>query len=133
MTATTGHRVFLVRQALGPSPRRPLSQEAFAQLLSGQPGARRYYGPEVSLWEQDKKDLTRDDIAVVASVDPLQRGKLWVGWGEDEKSPASGDAGDRFSAEKWRDVSGQAEQDAAEEDAAQASTTAPRKHGGRKR
>lgn len=81
--ATVGGRVYEVRKALGPHTRKPMPQDAFAQLLTRR-GKRRYYGPEVSLWEQDKKGLTPDDIEVIAAVDPKRRGKLWLGWGEAE-------------------------------------------------
>ena len=81
MAGTVGDRVYQIRQALGPNARRPMSQDAFADALT-QRGARRYYGPEISLIESGKKALTLDDVETIAAMDPERRGKLWLGWGE---------------------------------------------------
>jgi hypothetical protein len=77
---SVGERVYEVREALG-TRRKPLSQDAFAALLTAQ-GGRTYYGSEFSLIERDAKALTLDDVAVIAAVDPHHRGKLWLAWGE---------------------------------------------------
>ena len=80
MDDSLGDRVFEVRKALG-DKRKPLSQEAFAALLTER-GEKVYYGPDFSNVERNKKPLTLEDVAVIASVDPERRGKLWLGWGE---------------------------------------------------
>jgi hypothetical protein len=77
---SVGERVYEVREALG-TRRKPLSQDAFAALLTAQ-GGRTYYGSEFSLIERGAKALTLDDVAVIAAVDPQHRGKLWLAWGE---------------------------------------------------
>lgn len=88
MSGGIGTRVYEVRRALGPSPRKAMAQDAFAALLTER-GTRTYYGPEISNIEQGKKPLTLEDVATIASVDPLQRGKLWLGWGETQEATAT--------------------------------------------
>lgn len=80
MSHTVGDRVFDVRKALG-TRRRPMSQAAFARLLTAQ-GGRTYYGSEFTLIETNEKRLMLDDIVAIAAVDPGRRGKLWLAWGE---------------------------------------------------
>jgi hypothetical protein len=92
MSDKPGARVFEIRAALGSGPRKPLSQEAFAALLNTKKG-RTFYGPEISMIERDKKDLTREDIAIIASVDPLSRSKEWLGWGDVGTMPKRVDPG----------------------------------------
>lgn len=108
-----GTRVFEVRKALGPSPRRPLSQDAFAERLTAV-GQGRYYGPEISLMEQGKKPLTLTDIAVIASVDPQQRGREWLAWGP-ENAPANGlPEVHSYTPEELQEAATQAEKDRAD-------------------
>lgn len=81
MASATGERVYEIREALG-TRRRPLSQDAFAALLTKQ-GGRTYYGSEFSLIEKNEKRLTLDDVAAIAALDPERRGKYWLAWGSD--------------------------------------------------
>lgn len=88
---TVGARIFQVRQALGVDPRKPLSVRAFAAVLTEAAGARlggdrRYDGSTISRWERGLVTPSLDDLAVIASIDPIQRGKAWLAWGEDDSA-----------------------------------------------
>jgi transcriptional regulator with XRE-family HTH domain len=48
----------------------------------------RYDQPLVSILENGGRSMTLEDVAVYAAVDPLRRGKLWMGWGEHIESAA---------------------------------------------
>lgn len=45
-------------------------------------GARMYTQSTLSKLEIGWQEPSLDDVAVYAAIDPLKRGKLWVGWGE---------------------------------------------------
>lgn len=45
-------------------------------------GAVMFDAPRVSKLENGRQEATLADIAVYAAVDPLRRGKLWIGWGD---------------------------------------------------
>jgi hypothetical protein len=77
MTEGIGDRVYAIRRALGPDARRPMAQDAFAELLTAQ-GGRRFYGPEISLIERGRKDLSLLDALVIMAVDPLRRTLDWL-------------------------------------------------------
>lgn len=91
--ATVGGRVYLIREALG-TRRDPMPQRAFAALLQSVRG-RKYDAAEISRWETGKGTPSLDDIEDLAAVDPRERGRLWVGWGDTETPPrtAASDAG----------------------------------------
>jgi hypothetical protein len=84
---TAGERVAEVRMAQLPDRRKPMTVRQFAELLTARAQAmgieRRYDGGAISRIETNQRPLTPTDIAVIASVDPLRRGRLWLGWGED--------------------------------------------------
>jgi hypothetical protein len=87
MAETRGQRFFLVRLACGDGIRRPEPMREFVQRVARAAGL--VIHPSVlSEIENDKatKTVTLDQIAAVASVDPLRRGKLWLAWGEAEDS-----------------------------------------------
>lgn len=82
-------RLKAVREATG------LKQQDFA--AAADRGARALFGGEAPRYTQTRvSDLERggryvalEDIAVYASLDPLHRGKLWLGWGESAAARAS--------------------------------------------
>lgn len=41
-----------------------------------------YDNTKVSKMEINRRDVTLEDVIVIASVDPLQRGRKWLAWGE---------------------------------------------------
>lgn len=86
-----GMRFRAVREAHTRRGNEPLPQTEFAGLLRAA-AARRYGSAVERVYSQsvvnrlelgDQKP-TPQDIDLYASVDPLQRGKLWLAWGEKE-------------------------------------------------
>ena len=88
-------RLLAVREALRMTQAQflgPLNKEAAAR------GVRAYSQSTLSKLEGGGQAVTLDDIAVFAAVDPLKRGKLWLGWGEErsaEKPLATGTLSDQ--------------------------------------
>jgi hypothetical protein len=80
MSETVGDRIREIRS------QHDEKQPAFAARLTA--AARKlgvkanYDNTMVSKMETGRRDVTLDDVAVLASIDKLQRGKLWLGWGE---------------------------------------------------
>ncbi len=80
MKATVGDRVREIREALDQK------QPKFAQTLTA--AAKRlgidatYDNTQVSKMEVGRREVTLNDAAVIASVDPSKRGKAWLAWGE---------------------------------------------------
>jgi hypothetical protein len=58
----------------------PRLQAAAVQLYGAQ--APRYTQTRISDIERDARRIRLEDVAVYAAVDPLRRGKLWLGWNE---------------------------------------------------
>lgn len=85
-----GARLRAVREATG------LTQVQFLARLNRaaeQLGVRPYAQSVLSRLENGLQQATFDDVAVYAAVDPLGRGKLWLGWGEEalpQIQPAGG-------------------------------------------
>lgn len=75
-----GDRVKAIREAWGEK------QPAFAQRLTAAAarlGLRlRYDNTMVSKMEVGRREVTLDDVTVIASVDREKRGKEWLAWGE---------------------------------------------------
>ncbi len=80
MKETVGDRVREIRAARGEK------QPKFAQTLTA--AAKRlginetYDNTMVSKMEVGRRDVGLNDAAVIASVDPLERGRTWLAWGE---------------------------------------------------
>lgn len=89
MEGYVGNRIFLVRLALGDGRRKPLAMSRLAELLNKRPErAKKYSSSKLSLLETNKQRADLDDIAVIAAVDPLQRGKAWLaGWTQADVPP----------------------------------------------
>lgn len=94
---TTGDRVYQVRRALGPDARHELSQRAFADLLNRAARKARvdlsFTDSTITRIEKNERRLQLDEAELIASVDPLQRGKVWLAFGpivEDEERKVNG-------------------------------------------
>lgn len=48
-------------------------------------GATAYDAVTVSKTEIGTRDVSFDDVAILARIDPQQRGELWFGWGREER------------------------------------------------
>lgn len=111
---TPGVRVYEVRRALGPDARHEMSQRAFAALLTRTAKRlrleSRYDSSTVARLESGERRLHLDDVEAIAAVDPLKRGKLWLGWGtlSEEASASSNEQAPRLPAAPTRRV-GEAE------------------------
>lgn len=81
MAETAGHRVYLVRLALGDGVRDPLPMRDFAARLA-RAGGKGYSASKVSDLETGKRRLSLNDATVIASVDPRTRGRAWLAWGD---------------------------------------------------
>jgi hypothetical protein len=86
--STRGGRFLSIRRRLG------LTGEAFAGVLNDaaeQLGFDPYWtGPKITNTEKGKRDLSIEDVAIVARVDPKKRGWFWVAFGRAEPPRASG-------------------------------------------
>jgi hypothetical protein len=82
---TVHDRVFMIRQALGENRRKPMSQKAFADLLNEKAEAMekecRFEETMIGRIET-KRVPTTEEADVIAAVDPLDRGRAWLAWGE---------------------------------------------------
>lgn len=84
--STIGLRAYAIRRALGPDARRELSTRAMAEKLNATAAElgidARYDSSVVTRIETgQRKQVTLDDVAVYAAVDPKRRGREWMGWG----------------------------------------------------
>lgn len=78
---TVGARLLLIREALR-SRRSPLSLRELAARLNAQEGVDDFDATKLSLVERGERRVTLDEVAALARIDPLRRGRLWVGWGD---------------------------------------------------
>jgi transcriptional regulator with XRE-family HTH domain len=79
LPGSPNERIRDIREAAG------LTQLQFLDVLNrsaARLGARPYLQSTLSKLETGAQDVSFDDVAVFAAVDPLHRGKLWLGWGE---------------------------------------------------
>jgi transcriptional regulator with XRE-family HTH domain len=74
-----GQRIKAVRDARGET--QPEFAERLAELTK-----QRYDASEVSRLETGNRVATWDDIAAIASLDPEQRGRDWLGWDDDDSA-----------------------------------------------
>lgn len=79
---TLGRRVADIRARLGRGPSRPLSQSAFARLIAEKTGVV-IDRTELSRLERDARGASLAMIDAIARVDPAQRGREWLAWGDD--------------------------------------------------
>ena len=90
---TVGDRAFLIRQARG-TPRKPETLQQLAAALNGAAEAFglavRYTQDTVARMETGRREIGLDDVKVLAAVDPLQRGRLWLAYGEEGATAGSG-------------------------------------------
>lgn len=86
---TRGQRFYMVRLACGDGVRRPEPMRLFVARVEQATGIV-IHASELSEIENDKpsKAVTADHIGAVAAVDPLKRGRDWLGWGEETKAPS---------------------------------------------
>lgn len=82
-----GDRVKAVRESLR------LKQPDFAAMLTDEARRQgrswlRYDVSMVSRLENGSRDLSIDDTAIIAGIDPERRGKLWLGW-EEKDDPST--------------------------------------------
>jgi hypothetical protein len=76
---TVGQRVYLVRLACGDGVRKAMPMREFAELLTGE--GETFHASRISDIENDKTAPTLDEVDRIAAVDPLGRGRDWLGWG----------------------------------------------------
>lgn len=101
MPDAVGDRIYEIRRALGPSPRQELSLRDFAERLTvvaGELAARgvipepiRYHASELSRMERGQRGVSLFDVEVLAAIDPAQRGRGWLAFGDaaSESAPAA--------------------------------------------
>lgn len=79
---TLGQRFYLVRLACGDGVRRAEPIRLFVARVERETGFV-IHASELSDIENDKpsKAVTTDHVGAVAAVDPLRRGRDWLGWG----------------------------------------------------
>lgn len=130
---TVHDRVFTIRQALGENRRRPLSQKAFAALLSERAQA---MGKGTKFDESmiGRTETSRvpdvDEVEVIASVDPLDRGAAWLAWGETRGVVLPDPQKDRkLSLEEIERAARQAEREARERASLSRAAPAKKKRG----
>lgn len=75
--ASAGHRLYLVRLALGDGVRKPESMKAFAERVERTTGV--HYDPAtISLLETGGQKWKLEDARTLAAVDPMGRGAVWL-------------------------------------------------------
>lgn len=80
-TATIGQRFYAIRLALGDGVRKAMPMREFVALVKKRTG-REIHASELSGIERDtRKVVDVNDVAAVAAVDPLRRGRDWLAWG----------------------------------------------------
>jgi len=81
-----GERITLVRVAMG------VNGDAFALVLEERLAAygfpRHYDKAKISRIESGTRDLTCEEAAVIAGLDPERRGLLWLIFGKRKRPPA---------------------------------------------
>lgn len=87
MTESIGERIYSIRRALGPDARTELSLRAFAAMLTESSG-KTYYDSELSKMERGVRGVSIEDVANIAALDPLMRGREWLAWGVAPQVPA---------------------------------------------
>lgn len=85
---TVGQRVYLVRLACGDGVRKAEPMREFAERLSDE--GRPFYASRISDIENDNSQPTLEEVDRIAAVDPLNRGRDWLGWGAGETDGQSG-------------------------------------------
>ncbi len=84
MAATPGQRVYLIRLAHGDGVKNPMPLAEFVALVKKRRGVT-YDASAVSRMENGTRKVTLEDIDVLAPLDPLKRGKMWLaGWDESQ-------------------------------------------------
>lgn len=78
-----GQRLYLIRLACGDGVKNPMFIDDFVALVERTTG-HRYDPAAISRSENGKRDITVDDAIRFAAVDPKQRGKAWLAFGDDE-------------------------------------------------
>jgi transcriptional regulator with XRE-family HTH domain len=81
-STTVGERFRAVRDASGLLQRDFVARLNEASIARFGTAGPRYDPSRVSRLENDRQVATLEDVAIYADVDPLHRGKLWVGWCE---------------------------------------------------
>lgn len=82
---TVGQRVYEVRRALGPDTRHEMSQRAFAELLNATAKKQgmnlTFTDSTITRIEKGERRLQLDEAELMALVDPMERGKVWIAFG----------------------------------------------------
>jgi transcriptional regulator with XRE-family HTH domain len=82
-----GERVYEIRSALGPDARHEMSQKAFAELVNATAKRAKikiatFVDSTITRIEKGERRLQVEEIELIASMDPLKRGKTWLAFGE---------------------------------------------------
>ena len=85
---TRGERVYLIREALG-TRRDPMPIPKFVELIHDTTGIV-YDKSAISRMETGERKVSLEDIEVLAQVDPLKRGKVWLAGWDDENEGGQG-------------------------------------------
>ena len=81
---TVGERVYLIREALG-TRRDPMPLDRFAELIRDRTGFI-YDKSTLSRMETGERKVSLEDVEVLAVVDPLERGRAWLAFGDQGES-----------------------------------------------
>lgn len=88
---TPGKRLYLIRLACGDGVRTAEPLKAFAARLKRE--TRETYHPNaLSLLERDEQGWRVSDVEILCRVDPLERGRVWLAFGEDVEAGQASDA-----------------------------------------
>lgn len=87
---TIGDRIYLIREALQ-TRRDPLPLDKFAALIAATTGVV-WDKSTLSRMETGDRKVLPEDVAVIAQVDPLKRGRSWLAWGDEggQAAPING-------------------------------------------
>jgi hypothetical protein len=80
---TIGGRIYLIREALQ-TRRDPLPLDKFAALIAETTGVV-WDKSTLSRMETGDRKVLPEDVAIIAQVDPLKRGRSWLAWGDDDE------------------------------------------------
>lgn len=84
---TIGDRIRKVRERRGEKqPEFAAAMNEAAQVLGI---ADRYDNTKVSKMEIGSRDVTLQDVQVIASIDPEKRGRRWLAWGDTPQTAAA--------------------------------------------
>jgi transcriptional regulator with XRE-family HTH domain len=75
---TIGQRVYLVRLACGDGIRKAMPMREFAEVVGFHPS-------RISDIENNKSKPSLDEVEALAHVDPLDRGRSWIAWGDEDE------------------------------------------------